>query len=226
MKKIISVVFVFALALAQLSAQTQSPCQVLLPGISSAYTGGCKKGLAHGQGVADGIDHYEGFFKRGLPDGKGTYKWSTGEIYAGFWREGKRNGTGRYVFLDNGAEAVQDGNWVNDVYTGPVVPKPMVKYREGVDRYTFVNAGPERKRVLINIYQNGSRNAEISNLQVTSTSGYDTHLGQSFGYDGITFPVTIKLTYTTTNKLHTSTIYVRFEFEITEPGDWTVDITN
>jgi hypothetical protein len=38
--------------------------------------------------------------------------------------------------------------------------------------------------------------------------------------------VVIKLNYTTWNKLHTSQNYIIFEFEITEPGDWKVEVYN
>jgi hypothetical protein len=43
-------------------------CKVMLPGISGKYSGGCKKGLAHGTGTAQGMDTYVGKFRRGLPD--------------------------------------------------------------------------------------------------------------------------------------------------------------
>jgi len=61
---------------------------------------------------------------------------------------------------------------------------------------------------------------------ISSSSGYDTSLGNSVGYDEVLFPVRIRITYTTPNKLKTATYYVEFEFEISEPGDWIVDLHN
>ncbi|MCB9015635.1 MAG: hypothetical protein H6541_07535 [Lentimicrobiaceae bacterium] len=207
-------------------ATAQENCRVLNINISESYTGKCKNGLAHGQGTATGIDRYEGQFKKGLPDGKGKYTWSTGEVYDGQWRAGKREGIGKYTFLNNGLDTINDGQWVNDRYIGPVYNKPSFKYKEGVDRYSFQKNGTQKNRVLINLYQNGGRNSTISNLLISSSSGYETSLGQAFGFDAVTFPVNIKVMYTSMNKLHTSTIYVRFEFEISEPGDWTLDVHN
>ncbi|NTW26313.1 MAG: hypothetical protein HGA37_16555 [Lentimicrobium sp.] len=194
--------------------------------ISGTYTGDCKKGLAHGYGTAVGLDRYEGQFKNGLPEGKGIYKWSTGEVYTGQWKAGKRNGIGTYIQPDKGSDSITDGQWVNDQYAGPYHPKPLVKSKEGVDRYTFQKTGSPINRVMINLYQNGARNSGISNFFISSSSGYESALGESIGYEGITFPVTIKVMYSTPNKLNTTTVYVKFEFEIFEPGDWEVDIHN
>lgn len=207
-------------------AYPQDSCQVLKSSISKTYTGGCKNGLAHGKGIAEGIDHYDGQFKKGLPDGKGTYTWATGEVYTGNWKEGKRHGIGKYTYLNNGEDAVNEGQWLDDKYAGPAYNKPIVIIKDGVDRYSFKKNSNQINRVMVGIYQNGIRNSTISDLMITSSSGYDTSIGQIRGYEGITFPVTIKIIYTTMNKLHTSNIYVRFEFEISEPGDWTVEIHN
>ena len=58
-------------------------CKVLKPEIAGIYSGDCKKGLANGKGIAEGIDKYEGKFKDGLPHGNGTYQYANGEIYQG-----------------------------------------------------------------------------------------------------------------------------------------------
>lgn len=226
MKKSFSIFTLVILLVATSGIHAQEACTVLLPQISGSYEGDCKKGLAHGQGKAKGTDQYEGQFRNGLPDGKGTYLWSTGEKYTGQWKNGKRNGIGEYTFPDNGKDTTNRGQWVDDKYTGPVIPKPSVIQKEGIDRYSFQKNGELRKRVLINFYQNGMRNTVLNNLLLSSSSGYETTLGISTGYDEVTFPVTIKISYTTLNKLNSMPVSVRFEFEISEPGDWVVDIHN
>lgn len=226
MKRFFTIATLIAAGLAGFTVNAQELCKVLLPQISGSYEGGCKKGLAHGQGKAKGTDHYEGQFRAGYPDGKGTYVWSTGEKYTGQWKNGKRNGIGEYTFLDNGKDTTNRGQWTDDQYTGPVYAKPEVLQKDGVDRYSFQKNGDLRKRVLINFYQNGMRNTVLNNLLLSSGSGYETTLGISTGYDEVTFPVTIKISYTTMNKLNSMPVNVRFEFEISEPGDWVVDIHN
>lgn len=207
-------------------AHGQNSCHVMKQAISGTYAGDCKKGLAHGYGLAVGLDRYEGQFRDGLPDGKGIYTWSTGEVYTGQWKAGKRNGIGKYTQFDNGNDSITDGQWVNDQYAGPYYPKPLVKSKEGVDRYTFQKTGGPVNRVMINLYQNGARNSGISGFFISSSSGYESALGEAIGFEGFTLPVTIKVMYSTPNKLNTTTVYVKFEFEIFEPGDWDVDIHN
>jgi len=61
---------------------------------------------------------------------------------------------------------------------------------------------------------------------ISSTSGVETKLGSLIGYEFIEFPVTIKVNYETLNKFKSAIYQVIFEFEITEPGHWRVEIHN
>lgn len=214
---------IFLFSVPEVFGQT---CRVLKTGISGTYTGGCKNGLAHGQGTATGADSYEGQFRKGLPHGSGTYTWANGDAYSGQWKEGKRNGIGKFNTTINQRDTILDGQWINDRYAGPVIPKPLIKSKENVDRFSFRKSSIAKNRVMVNMYQNGARNGNISDLMITSSSGYESSLGPAIGYEDVTFPVTIKVMYTTQNKLNTALVYVKFEFEISEPGDWTVDIHN
>ena len=220
--------FLGILALSALSSQVlaQETCKVLKPGIDSVYHGKCKKGLAHGKGKADGIDSYFGRFAKGLPDGKGTYTWANGDIYTGDWDEGIRHGEGTYTFKVNEKDTTLSGLWKNDEYLGPKPEKPHVTSNVGVDRYTFKRISDAKDRVLVNILQNGMKNTGISNFLMSGTAGIETTLGQEVGYDYIEFPITIKVSYITFNKLRTQQYPVTFEFKISEPGDWRVEIHN
>jgi len=226
MKSSFLIFFIMMIALPAYQAIGQNSCQVLKPEINGTYAGDCKKGLAHGKGKATGTDTYEGRFVKGYPEGKGTYTWSTGEVYQGEWKKGLREGEGTYRFSNNGRDTLLTGIWEQDQYKGPKPLKPRVIARVGVDRYIFKRMGDVKDRVLLDFYINGNRNTELEGFMITSNSGYETSVGQSVGYEGIQFPVTIKINYTTWNNLKTAKNYVIFEFEISEPGDWKVEIHN
>lgn len=204
----------------------QTDCKVLKPEIAENYTGKCKKGYAHGKGIASGIDNYEGMFRNGLPDGQGTYVWASGETYTGDWKEGKRDGDGIFTYTMDGEEAIMAGIWEEDQYVGEKPPNPRVLYSSNVDRYSFRHTGDIKDRVLVDLYQNGSRNTNVENYLLATSSGYETSLGHSRGYEAIEFPVIIKVSYTTYNKLKTFKYNAVFEFEISEPGDWRVELQN
>ena len=71
----------------------QKECKVTVPALSGTYSGGCRNGLAHGKGTAQGIDFYEGQFSKGVPSGKGLYRWKDG-LYEGEWVNGLRRRKG------------------------------------------------------------------------------------------------------------------------------------
>lgn len=226
-KKFLKIFLIILFALATPFLFSQEGCKVLKPEISGKYKGSCRKNLANGFGTAIGIDVYEGNFRKGLPDGKGVYMWSTGEYYRGEWKKGKRNGTGYYKFRYYDRDSTMFGKWTNDVFTGPVEFKPYeVTVKTGIDRFTFKKMSDVKGRVLIITYQNGMYNTGISNFLISSSSGYETDRGQYTGYEGVKFPVEIRVTYTTWNKLHTAQYHVEFAFTIYEPGDWEVNLHN
>ncbi len=204
----------------------QEECKVLKPEISGSYTGKCKKGLADGKGKAVGRDTYEGQFNEGVPWGKGTYTWANGDVYSGDWKKGQRNGVGDFTFKKNDKDTIVSGLWENDIYLGPNPKEPEVISKTSIDRYNIYRQGDILNRVLIDFQQNGMRNTGITNLLIASDSGTETHLGYLIGYENIIFPVVIKVNYTTWNKIRSQQINAIFEFKISEPGDWRVEIFN
>lgn len=226
MKKVMRLSLISALTFSVLMLFGQERCKVLTPNLVGTYKGKCKNGLANGRGISLGTDRYEGFFANGMPQGEGIYTWSTGETYTGEWMKGMRHGIGKYTVMIDGKDSTITGLWQKDIYVGPVPKRPYVSYNTGVDRYDFQKNNTTKSRVLIDIYQNGNRNLGISNLVMSSSSGAETNIGQSVGYDYIVFPVSIKIMYTTWNKIHTIQNNVKFDFEIYEPGDWTVKLNN
>ena len=76
-----------------------SKCKVNDADISESYSGQCKDGLAHGEGIAKGRDIYQGQFESGDAHGYGTYTWGASsewptERWDGFYYRGKRTGYG------------------------------------------------------------------------------------------------------------------------------------
>ena len=225
MKHILSgLLFVLSFNLPQY-VNAQENCKVLVPEIDSIYIGKCKKGYAHGKGTAIGVDSFTGKFYKGWLS-EGTYTWANGDIYTGNFREGKRNGEGILILKLTDRDSILDGLWEEDIFLGPKPKAPKIIYKYQIDRYTFRKSGGIKERVLINFLRNGARNTTITNLRIDASNGVETKLGYSQGYEFIKFPVTIKVSYTTMSKLNTGRYDAIFEFKITEPGDWVVQIFN
>jgi len=206
--------------------RAQNKCKVLVKEISAQYHGKCRKGLAQGKGKAEGVDTYTGHFKAGYPEGKGTYLWANGDSYTGEWEQGKRSGMGVLTLHFSDGDSIVKGLWKDNKYLEPVPPKPKIISSINVDHYSFRKTGDLKSSILIDLVQNGSRNIDIDNFLINSSSGIETSVGNSVGYESVNFPVTINVTYYTWNKLHTTQYYVKFQFEISEPGDWRVTIHN
>lgn len=226
MKKILILTGLLIFFLSQLDLSAQKNCKVLVTTIDSIYTGKCKKGLAHGKGQAFGKDYYRGKFKHGYPSGKGTYVWANGDEYTGDWKKGKRNGKGSLTLKTPEGDSIVDGLWENNKYLGHKPKPPKVFTKTSIDRYNFRRSGGTQDRVLIDFYQNGMRNTTIENLTLFSTSGVETSLGNSIGFEFVQFPVTIRINYETLNKLKAEKYQAIFEFTISDPGDWIVEIHN
>ena len=205
----------------------ETGCKVLLPSISGAYSGDCKKGLADGNGIAQGNDHYEGHFKKGLPDGKGTYRWANGSFFQGQWAKGRKEGIGKMVYRTSDRDSVVTGYWKNDKYTGKVVNSTYTITRNrGVVRFGFRKITESGNDIVIKIYLGSQLNTNIEGFSMAYDSGSEFQLGSSVGIQNIQFPLTVKITYRTWNQFHSSQSDVTFEFELFEPGKWELTLTN
>ena len=202
---------------------SQLECKVLVPALSGKYTGQCKKGLAHGKGIAEGIDRYEGRFVKGYPHGSGRYDWSTGEYYNGNWKKGKRDGIGSYYFHAQGRDTVFAGKWDNDRYLGPDYPKPKISQKLNVARVDITRIG-DTEKVELGFYQAGSPVQEVSNLAIVSTSGSEYVMGNVVGYKNILFPYNCRITFSYINEFRTDTFDAIIDLTISEPGSWQVKI--
>ncbi|UCG26687.1 MAG: hypothetical protein JSV24_06810 [Bacteroidales bacterium] len=204
----------------------QATCRVLVPEIAESYTGDCKNGLAHGEGEAKGKDSYIGKFRKGYPDGFGTYTWSTGEVYTGTWKKGRRNGKGKYIFSTNDEDSIQEGNWKNDEFIGSKEGNGIkVRIKRNVIRYTTIRKS-EGNQVMVKILVNGVPNFDIEDLLFIGDSGSEIRYNEYIGYEFVEFPFWGKVTYRTWNKLKTIQYDAVFEFEISRPGYWEITLHN
>jgi hypothetical protein len=201
----------------------QNDCKVLKSGISESYSGGCKNGLADGKGVARGIDYYEGQFNKGLPAGKGTYKWADGTYYEGHWENGNRDGSGKMVYRDS----TVTGYWKDDIYAGKkLIPAYEVMRTMSVSRYNIIKSVGAVDEVRIRILQGGSDNRTVSDLSVSSSSGDEYRTDNIYGIEKVSFPLDVKVSYTSRTQFGTSQFKVLFDFRLNEPGVWEVAISN
>lgn len=67
------------------------------------------------QGLLEIVNLYEGSFKLNLFEGFGTASYVNGSKYIGHWKDGKRNGFGRLMLMENYS---YHGNFQNDRFHG------------------------------------------------------------------------------------------------------------
>ncbi len=220
MKNINKISFFFCLWFLALLSFGQTDCKVLKAEISLIYKGDCKNGLADGDGEASGRDHYIGEFKRGLPHGKGTYDWSTGEVYEGVWRKGLRHGAGNYSFFSNGMDTTIAGRWVNDEYVGEKSSSQAYKilFKDNIGRIKFVRFG-EDGNIRFKFLQSGGE-IGISNPMLSGDSGTEKIERFFTGFENAEFPFKGKVVFYAPSVWGASTMRCELRFEINEPGTW------
>ena len=219
--------FIFLFFIVNYTFGQQTGCRVMMPNIAGAYSGDCKNGLANGNGIAQGTDHYEGQFRKGLPDGKGTYTWANGSFFNGQWRKGLKTGMGKLVYRTSAGDSVISGNWEHDKYIGKVVASSYTVLRNiGVVRSRFRMITDFGNDVVIKIFLGGELNSDIEGFSMVYDSGSEYVLGPSYGIQNVQFPLNVKIMYRTWNQFHTSQSDVLFEFEIFSKGKWEITLTN
>jgi len=207
-----------------LNSQGQNECQVLKSEISLEYKGECKNGLAHGNGEAFGLDHYKGKFKKGYPDGEGTYNWGTGEVYEGQWKNGLRHGKGEYSYFVNNKDTTIVGKWVKDKFvdTDTGSRAYQITYKNNIGRVTVNSLGPG-DRIKIKIMRNGS-DLPVSELTLAGDTGTTNTSLQFMGFEHIQYPFSGRITFSAPNDFRTAVYRCEMTFKVFEPGFYEIHI--
>jgi len=213
--------FLAALFLALPKLGANNDCEVKLEAISENYTGGCRKGLAHGKGIAVGVDSYEGRFRNGLPHGFGKYTWENGDIYEGRWRNGKPHGKGIFKSKTDEGETIIEGTWRNGEFAGERKKAP---YSHGnianLKKHTIRKTGDDNT-VLVTLYKNNRIISPPRDFLFQIDTGSSIQIGQSTGYENVNFPASIRISY-----VFDGIIRVQYNVVINEPGTWEIRLYN
>lgn len=211
-----------------LSAVPLETCNVKIEALQGEYQGGCRKGLAHGQGTAIGEDYYKGQFKKGLPHGKGFYRWKDGAEYEGFWKKGMRHGEGTLKYTtEEERDTVLSGIWEEDEYMGEkkLSDYKIIRKQGTLSRVKFQHMG-EGDAIRVQAMLNGMPNTDLEALVLFGSSGTQTNFGQNFGWSNVEYPFRGKIQYRSWNSIRSARSLVTLEFEINKAGNWQLVLFN
>ncbi|UMB61928.1 hypothetical protein MHL31_06970 [Lutibacter sp. A80] len=214
----------FILIFIALPIYAQENCKVLKKDINTEYKGECSKGLAHGTGIAKGLNTYEGQFKKGLPNGKGTITYANGSTYSGEWKKGERNGEGKFTININGKDSIADGIWKKDVFVGKKKVKEYdVIKKIGVSRYMIRKLNDKGNQVTVRVKNNGMYVATTNNINGSSGNLVFSQ-GRAIFENINTYPFNCDMNYETQSKMGTTSYNVEFRFKILAKGEWLVEL--
>ena len=218
-----SVLMAIIIMYAAVAANSQdSGCKVTMPSISGKYTGDCRKGLAHGQGTAQGIDSYSGGFRNGLPDGNGTYTWSNGAVFTGHWSGGMKDGTGKMITPDS----AYTGIWKEDKYMGKqLIQAYKVDRSYNITKTSFFKSKNTQNVIRIRFFQGAVEQGGLQSADIAFNSGEQYRDGPVYGINNPVFPIDIRIKFTATTSLGQSQFDGYLDFTINEPGAWDVRIS-
>jgi hypothetical protein len=232
--------FIFTIAFSNL-VFAQQECDVMLESIKGEYIGGCKKGLAHGEGTSTGTDMYSGKFKKGLPHGEGKYTYASGEFYVGNFKEGKKSGMGKFKLADG--TIAKEGIWEDDEF---IKEQDLPDYKIGMRRNALNVAirelgGDENKIDIVLVRDGRETTTNVHDLMVVANSGVQYKNDHSIMYKDMLFPFKANVKFKSVGKFTSSVAgdtkhgeqnshnavqmpETAVEFQILEEGNWEVRI--
>jgi hypothetical protein len=200
-----------------------SGCIVLLEELQGKYEGECKKGKAHGIGRAEGQDIYDGSFKKGWPNGKGTYTWRNGKQYVGEFNRGKMDGKGILNDIVQGKERILEGYWRQNEYIGKEnLPAYQITDRQSLENVKLSRTNERGNTIRIRMLRDGSLNTSVSDVFISNDSGSIRDTNGEIYIDEAKFPIEIMVKFSAQSRLNTVRLSCRTTFIINYPGDWLV----
>jgi hypothetical protein len=202
------------------NTQAQSDCEVKKLGIEESYDGECKKGLAHGEGTATGVDVYKGTFKKGLPEGIGEYTWANGDVYIGEWKRGLKDGQGELKMIRNGVDSLVTGYWKKDEYMGEFKDNyEIITKTPEIVSVSFINKGEGNELILL--ITKGQNPIAVQGLTVTGQYGSGTPINRAVAFRQIEYPWQGSIRFSYNDKGMKSEELVA---KINTPGIWEIRI--
>jgi hypothetical protein len=223
-KIIITSLFILILNNPFYGQEKELDCEVLLDEISESYHGECKDGLAHGTGIAKGIDTYEGKFKNGLPWGIGKYTWENGDYFEGRWKKGMRNGKG--VYYCEATEEKIEGLWKEDRFLRELKDPPYnIILKNGITGINFHKDNEVYPFDIEILFQrDGKQVSSVGQLQMVSTSGTIKMSSLYSGFEDVQFPFEGAVEFVASSRFGGVNIRYEVKFEVIEEGSWKVVI--
>jgi len=197
---------------------------VLKKELAGKYEGELKKGLAHGQGTAIGLDTYTGQFNKGFPEGQGTYTFSNRDEYRGEFLRGLFSGKGVLTYKKADGDSILEGYWEAGKYVGRTMVAPYeISNKTGSVNPSIINIGDGNK---VEILVMDPYNKYITpQIMAFGQFTQQTYYGRNLFADAV-FPVTFDIRYSCTNKMRSGIIDSTIKIKINKPGNWQITLRN
>lgn len=235
MKKIAVLSFLFFAFIA--TGFSQYNCKVLVKNLQGQYNGKCKKGLAHGEGSAKGVDSYTGNFRKGYPNGFGVYTYKDGSNYIGKFKKGLKDGFGLLNTVTESGDVVQNyGLWMADSLIVPNDERALFKVNKSkginVVDPNLTRDVSIKNQVFINFQQHGApdKSVVIQDAEISDGKRIDTKersLNTLVAFEDIKkFPVTIKLKYQVDKPEKLVPVDCELEIILFAAGRWEINLNH
>jgi hypothetical protein len=197
---------------------------VLKKELVGKYEGELKKGLAHGEGIAVGLDSYTGHFAKGLPERLGTYTFSNGDIYRGEFLRGLFSGKGVFTYKKAVGDSILEGYWEAGKYVGKTMVAPYeISNKTGSVNPSIICSGDGNK-VEIVVFDPYNKYI-IPQIMAMGQFTQQTYYARNLFFDAV-FPLSFDIRYSCTNKMRSGIIDSTIRIKINKPGNWQITLRN